>query len=261
MSQHIELGERLARKAGEIMREHFRKGIHVDWKSEDYSPVTIVDKAVNEMLLQEIPPVFPDYAIYAEEESLDRESEYAVVADPLDGTFPYTHGIPTFVFSLAFTKNGDPFACVVYDPILDRMYTAEKGNGAYLNGTRISVKEWPPKNPTERLSVAISWGYGQHDLSKVLDKIVQYPGAFFCVLSGIYTGMLVASGELAAAIHPPKLPWDGASIKLLVEEAGGKVTDIFGNEQRYDKEIKGFIAAPPALHEMLVDLVRNNVKP
>ncbi|HEY4479725.1 MAG: hypothetical protein A3B99_05290 [Candidatus Yanofskybacteria bacterium RIFCSPHIGHO2_02_FULL_44_12b] len=259
MSQHIELGVRIARKAGEIMREHFRKDVHIDWKSEDHTPVTVVDTSVNELLLKEIPLVLPDYAIYAEEKSLAKESRFAAVCDPLDGTFPFTHGIPTFAFSLAFTEDGDPFACIIYDPILDRMYTAEKGKGAYVNGARISVKEWPLKNPEERLSVAISWDYGQRDLSQVHASLQKYPAACFNLLSAVYMGMLVASGEIGGCIVPVKYPWDCAAIKLLVEEAGGKVTDLFGSEQRYDRTVDGFVAAHPSLHQILVGMIQKNV--
>lgn len=260
MSQHIELGVRIARKAGEIMREHFRKDVHVDWKPEDHTPVTIVDTSINQLLLKEVPLVFPNYAIYSEEESLAKESKFAAVCDPLDGTWPFTHGVPTFAFSLGFTEDGNPFAGVIYDPILDRMYTAEKGKGAFVNGKRISVKEWPLKNPEERLSVGISWDYGQRNLSGVCDALIAYPTSFFNLLSAVYMGMLVASGEIAGCIVPVKYPWDVAAIKILVEEAGGKVTDLFGNDQRYDRTVDGFIAAHPAFHEILVDMVRKNVK-
>src|SRR3989344_4690210 len=252
MSDHIAFGEQLARKAGSNMLTHFRIGVETDWKDSDSTPLTLVDRQNNDLILTEVSKVFPDYSIISEEGSIMKDSEYAVIADPLDGTFGFSHGFPTFVFALAFAHRGLPFASVIFDPTLNRMFTAEHGKGAFLNGSRISVKEWPLKNTKEMITVGLTWIQSQRDCGEVMKKIIAMPGLVFGIASASYSGAMVACGQLVAGIYPVKSPWDGAAVKILVEEAGGKVTDIFGEEQRGDTKNDGFIAAPPRFHDTLV---------
>src|SRR3989339_1842896 len=129
----------MAKKAGKIIKKNFAMGMEKEWKS-DNTPVTVTDKAVNSLLIKESKRYFPKYGILGEEEnSIVGNEEYHWVCDPIDGTIPFSHGIPTCVFSLALVKDGVPVVAVVYDPFMDRLFTAEKGNGAKLNGKTIHV--------------------------------------------------------------------------------------------------------------------------
>ncbi len=241
--------ENLARKAGEIMRTHFLAGVKTNWK-EDKTPITITDTTINEMVLKAVDTKYPDHSFIGEEGSNIKESEYAWVCDPVDGTTPFTHGYPLFTFSLALTKNGESILGVVYDPTNDRLLTATKGGGAFLNGKTISVSKDREFNDTT--FVGADCDYKLEPIRKILIE----KGCYVPVLyAGVYAGLLVACGEFAASIYEYQAPWDGAAIKIIVEEAGGKVTDLAGNEQRYDGQINGFIASNGLLHDELVKII------
>ena len=253
MSDYIELGTLVAQEAGEIMRKYFlARRVETDWK-EDNTPLSNADTEINDLVLEQLHKELPHFSLLGEEGSLIKESEYAAVFDPLDGTFGFTHGVPTFVFSLAFCHKGDPFACVVYDPILDRMFTAEKGKGALLNGERIRVNQ---KGLEASTVVGMSWDKNQGALTEVQRRLIERSMFVLQYASSVYTGCLVASGMFAASIYPVKYPWDAASVKLLVEEAGGRVTSITGEDQRYDKTVNGVLATNGVVHDELLLLIK-----
>jgi fructose-1,6-bisphosphatase/inositol monophosphatase family enzyme len=142
---HLDFAEKLAREAGALMRQNFTLGMKKEWKS-DMTPLTATDLAVNALALRRIEDAYPADAIISEEGSIKKDSEYAWVCDPVDGTMPFSHGLPTFVFSLALTRQGESVAAVVYDPICDRLVRAEKGEGVFMNGRpllrRADSPEW-----------------------------------------------------------------------------------------------------------------------
>lgn len=148
---------------------------------------------------------------------------------------------------------------VVCDPFQDRLYSAAKGEGAYLNGVKISVSSMSGlKGAAGEYEMFESAKYDVFNLQRRLTK----EGVKLMQLcSVVYPSMLVAAGELAFTIFPQITAHDGAAVKIIVEEAGGKVTDIFGEKQRYDSEINGFIASNGVLHEQLVNLCKSLVVP
>lgn len=248
----------LAKQAGEIMLKNFKVGMTKQWKS-DNSPVTESDLEINTLLISEIKKHFPTHNVLAEEESSqDQSSEYLWVCDPLDGTIPFAHGIPISTFSLALVKDGKSILGVVYDPFMNRLYYAEPGKGTYLNDQKITISaQRDLYNSTIALEAFSRARYHIDDLFKVLeDKGVKT----IKPCSIIYPTALVAAGELLATIFPNDTVHDAAAIKIIVEEAGGKVTDLFGNDQRYDQQIKGFIASNGLVHDQLVDEVEKILK-
>lgn len=128
----------IAKEAGEIIRKNFTLGMKKEWK-EDQSPVTETDYRINTILIEQVQKEFPDYGVLGEEESYNEKAVNLWVCDPVDGTVPFSHGIPICTFSLALVKNGEPVLGVVYEPFMDQMYCAEKSKGAFLNGEKISV--------------------------------------------------------------------------------------------------------------------------
>lgn len=249
MEQYLEFAKNLAQEAGAIIKQNFRLGMSKEWKSNN-SPVTETDIVINKMVIERVMQHFPEHEVQGEEESMRLGgAEYLWVCDPVDGTMPFSQGIPTSVFSLALVKDGVPLLGVIYDPYMDRLFYAVKGKGAYLNDYEIKVSS----------QTAIEKSYfgleGNTDIGGVRFEVLNLKGKVFTLGSVIYEGMLVACGELAGVFFAHTSAHDGAAIKVLVEEAGGKVTDLFGNEQRYDKSIKGFIASNGHLHQQLVGLV------
>lgn len=247
----------MAKKAGKIIRKNFSIGMEKKWKA-DNSPVTVTDIKINKMLIKESKKYFPKYGIKGEEESsLTGKEEYLWVCDPVDGTIPFSHGIPNCMFSLALVKNGVPILGVAYDPFLDRMFYAEKGKGAFMNGKRISVSK---QNNLENSVISFEWGKkSPFNLAKLFTELKNRECKNLCLCSVVYSGVLVACGELAADIFAWRTAHDIAALKVIVEEAGGKVTDIYGNEQKYDRELNGALISNGILHEELLKLIRENV--
>lgn len=250
LEKALEFAQMLARQAGEVMRRNFTIGMKKEWK-EDKTPLTVTDTTINSLVLNAVKDSYPDHSFVGEEESNIKESEYTWVCDPVDGTVPFSHGYPTFVFSLALTHNGESVLGVVFDPIGDRLLKAQKGKGAFLNNKPISVSN---DMLDERAFVSLNCDKKLLGLrEQLLAKGCYLPVLYSCV----YAGMLVASGEFEGEIYEYDKPWDGAALKIIVEEAGGKVTDLLGNEQRYDRTINGLIVSNKVVHDDLVAAVRS----
>jgi len=244
----------LAREAGTLIRQHFMQTDSVT--KSDGSLVTAADTLINKIVINAVKKNFPDYAVIGEEESFLPERILGTwVCDPIDGTLPYSIGIPTCVFSLALLNgDGDPVLGVVYDPFLEIMYWATKGGGAYKDGQQLQV------NSIRKLDDALVGNSGRSSAVVNAPKFKKYLYARsyrpIILHSVIYESMLVASGKIAATILTGSGAHDAASAKLIVEEAGGKVTSLFGEQQRYDQPINGAIISNSQIHSIIVDLAK-----
>ncbi len=253
MNKYKEFGVKLALLSGKKIMDSFFSSKIVKNK-KDLTFVTAIDKNINDFVIKEIEKAFPDHSIISEERGfINKNSEYVWVCDPLDGTLPYVSGYPTFSFSLALVKNGISILGIIYDPALKRLLVAAKGEGATLNNHKIVVSK---KNRLKGSVVDLSSDFKLFNLRKSLI----YDNSVFCstLLASVFGGLLVATGGIEAEIYEFNKPWDGAAVKIIVEEAGGKVTDIFGNEQRYDQSINGFLASNGLLHAKLLKIIKNN---
>lgn len=248
----------LAKQAGAIMKKNFSLGMKKEWKS-DKTPLTVTDLAINDLVVHALVKRYPDYSLITEEAGHDKkDSEYTWICDPLDGTIPFSHSIPTFVFSLALAHNGNPIMGVVYDPILDRLYTAEKHKGAFMNGNEIRVSK--TSNLHKGLVIYDTMKPNRVDLNLLLRESENHGVHFASLKSSIYSAMFVAIGEIPASIYGANKPWDSAAVKIIVDEAGGKVTDLAGKDQKYDEHINGFIASNGVVHAQIVELVQSAMK-
>lgn len=256
-NEYLEFAKSLALEAGEIMRKYFMVNT-AEWKS-DNTPITLADTEINALVIERVRQVYPDHTVLGEGESAVKDNTYAWVCDPVDGTMPYSHGLPISSFSLAFCDDGVPIVGVVYDPFLNRLFYAEKGGGAFCNGDPIKVNN----NLLERSVVEVQ-GFGNRpelpmaiDRSNAIKDTLNRLGAKTTQLwSSILPSALVANGNYTAVLMNGMTIQDGAAIKVIVEEAGGKVTDIYGNEQRYDQPSEGFIASNGIVHDELVKIVK-----
>lgn len=247
------LAKELAQKAGDIIRKNFQLGMKKEWKA-DNSPVTATDIEVNKLVIEEVKKHFPGHDIKGEEESsLENNSEYLWVCDPVDGTYPFSHGLPNFAFSLALVKDGEPILGIANDPILNRVYFAEKGKGAFLNDEKIHVSDLD--NLNGGIIDAVNFKAAKYQMWDIYNTLANKGSRLFKLGSIVYAGVLVACGEFTATIFTHVGCHDIAALKIIVEEAGGKVTDLFGKEQRYDREIKGAIISNGKVHDELVTLV------
>lgn len=248
------------KRAGDIMRQHFTMGVKKRIKPGE-GPVTAADLAINHRLIEEVKKLFPDHGVLGEEESnlQNVASEYVWVCDPIDGTIAFARGIPIATSSLALTKNGKSILGVVYDPFCDRLYFAEKGQGATMNGKPIRVSQTAKLDGADGVvEISRSSKFDVFGLPKLLKVRENANVATFQAI--VYSSMLTAAGQFDFNVFPRTGAHDAAAVKIIVEEADGKVTDLFGNEQRYDRETKGFVATNGKVHDELIKVIQEVLK-
>lgn len=240
----------VAREAGEIMRTYFHSQDKGTETKQDNSPVTLADKAVNQMLIDRVREAFPDHGVLGEEQSYQEDRNELWVCDPIDGTVGFILGVPTSMFSLAYVVDGKPLVAVIYEPLLDKLFAASKGKGAFLNNAPIQVSG---RTSLKGASVGITASARQMLQREKFCTAMLDDGAQLLTIPGnVFKGSLVAQGRLDAYIFPGLSAHDIAAEKLIIEEAGGKVTDIEGNEQRYDRAIRGAVISNGKLHGALI---------
>ncbi|MBR0350293.1 MAG: inositol monophosphatase [Clostridia bacterium] len=237
--EYLEFATSIAKKAGEIMKKYFNENNGESYKN-DNTIVTIADKEINSYLIEQVKLKYPTHSVDGEEEQFN-QSNYVWVCDPIDGTAMYARHIPVAVFSLALVVNGESIVGVVYDVFTDNLYTAIKGKGAYKNGQKISVNNYSltDKESVAHFDMFPSSEYNIYDAIKILGQ----KSYFVSIGSIIRASMCVATGDFTLALFPgtKHKNCDIAAVKVIVEEAGGIVTDLFGNDQRYDQNINGAI--------------------
>jgi len=172
----------------------------------------------------------------------------------------YARHVPVAVFSLALVIDGNSKVGVVYDPFTDNIYTAIKGEGAYKNNEKIFVSDII-LNDKKSIVQFDMWPEAEYNISEVVSELVKKTYVVG-IGSVIRAAMLIASGEFTAAVFPGTKGknCDIAAVKVIIEEAGGKVTDLFGNEQRYDRDIKGAIMSNSKVHDEIAQLTNKYVK-
>lgn len=259
MQTYLDTALDIAGRASEIMLRYFDIGVPADWK-EDNSPVTVADQMINDMVIERISAQYPDHGVVGEEASLVKpDAPMQWICDPIDGTVPFTLGIPTNVFALALCEAGEPIVAVVSDPYMSRTYTAQHGAGTYVNERKLTVSttavlEDAVMNISGRSDEDPANGSGiYYDLDAAGAKQIHHH-------SIVYEEIQVASGMFDAAIFAKSNPWDAAAGALLVTEAGGRVTDLLGRPQRYDRRITGAIFSNGNLHDDLVKLCTPHVR-
>lgn len=259
MEKYLSFAKEIAAEAGKIMKKYFVLDNGSNYKY-DQTIVTKADTEINSYLIERVKEMFPTHSVDGEEEQFG-ESEYVWVCDPVDGTAMYARHIPVAVFSLALVKNGESIVGVVYDPFTDNLYSAMKDKGAYLNDTPISVNDI---NLDDMRSVAHydMWPKSEYNLYEVINELGKK--SYFIGLGSIIRAcMCVANGDFNLAIFPgtKHKNCDIAAVKIIVEEAGGKVTDLFGNEQRYDNDINGAVISNGIVHEEVIDVLKKYLLP
>ncbi len=243
---------KLKDEAGKIMMKNFTLNMKKEWKY-DNSPVTETDTEINTIVLNTIKEYFPEHSVLAEEENHIKEgSEYVWVCDPVDGTHTFSHGIPCFAFALALVHKGEPILGLIYDPVLDRTFFAEKGKGATLNGEPIHVSS---AKEVKKTVIGLGKWEDVCNLFPVAKELRDKGVRFVTGLSINYMGALVAAGELSATLYGSTSSHDTVAIKIIVEEAGGKATDLFGENGRSDRDVKGQLATNGLVHDEILAVI------
>ncbi len=250
-----------ARKAGRPLIRDFGEleNLQISLKGPaDF--VSSADERTERILIEELSRARPGYGFFAEETGVREgpDKSHRFIIDPIDGTTNFLHGVPIFAMSIALEREGQLVSAVVYNPVTDEMYVAEKGSGAYLNDKRLRVAA--RKSLAESLiATGIPFmGRGdqaQHDrsLAEVRAVIARTTGIRRCGSAALDLAS-VAAGRFDGFWERGLNPWDIAAGVLLVREAGGVVTDADGGPSPLEKgEI---LAANEPLHPQILKLLK-----
>ncbi|MBE6654267.1 MAG: inositol monophosphatase [Ruminococcaceae bacterium] len=250
LQTYLKFAKKTAYEAGKITLKYFKGDNGANYKY-DKTIVTKADTEINTLLIERVKEAFPTHSVDGEEEQFG-SSRLVWVCDPVDGTAMYARHIPVSVFSLALVEDGKPIVGVIYDAFTDNMYYAVKGGGAFLNGERINVNESPLAG-MQSIANFDMWPGAEYNLYPAFGELGMKTYAVD-LGSIIRSAACVANGDFVLAIYPgtKHKNCDIAAAKIIVEEAGGKVTDLFGNEQRYDGDINGAIISNGIVHEEAV---------
>jgi myo-inositol-1(or 4)-monophosphatase len=227
-SDFVPVMTEIAREAGALLMTYFQQNVKVEYKA-DADLVTIADRKSEALIRERIRKYWPTHDVLGEEQGLvDTGSDYRWYVDPLDGTTNFAHGFPVFCVSMALEYKGRRIAGVIYDPTRDELFAAEQGSGAYLNQQRISVSKI--SNLAECL---VGTGFPSHKRHK-------NPNIFFYHQITLRTHGVRRAGSAALDLCNVACgrfdgfwefnlnPWDTAAGVLIVEEAGGRITDFSG---------------------------------
>jgi myo-inositol-1(or 4)-monophosphatase len=220
-----------AHEAGSILKKNLGQIKKIDYKGE-VNLVTEIDQLSEKIITKIINDRYPDHEILAEESGAKKStSPYRWIIDPLDGTTNYAHGYPYFCVSIALEKEAKILLGVVYNPILDELFLAEKGKGAYLNGAKIQVST---TNELTRSLLATGFPYDIRESSinnlNNFNRFALKAQAIRRAGSAALDLCYVAMGRFDGFWELKLCPWDTAAGALMVTEAGGRVTDFKGNE-------------------------------
>ena len=254
---YLKFAESLACEAGKVLKKELPKEHRIDFKGE-INIVTEVDQMSEELLLTRIRASFPEHDIMTEESAgFQCGSTYRWIIDPLDGTTNYAHGYPVFCVSIALEKAGEVICGVVYNPMTEEMFTAERQRGAFLNGRRLGVSR------TEELRRSLLATGFPYDIRESEDNNINYFVGMALQAQAIRRAgsaaldlAYVAAGRFDGFWELKLSPWDTSAGWLLVTEAGGWVSNLLG--QAYELASPHILATNGRIHEQMIAALRSS---
>jgi myo-inositol-1(or 4)-monophosphatase len=253
MKDFLAVASGAARAAGGLLRENIHGVREIVYKG-DINLATEMDMRSERTIVEMLRSAFPGHGIIAEEETdIGQKSGFTWIIDPLDGTTNYAHGYPFFSVSIALEREDEIIVGVVYDPMRDELFTAQKGHGAFLNGKNISVSS---VDILIKSLLATGFPYDRkvsgknnldyfHDLLMASQEVRRDGSA---ALDLCY----VASGRFDGFWELKLKSWDVAAGSLIVSEAGGMISDLSGG--RFDMHAEEILANNGRIHKQMVGL-------
>jgi myo-inositol-1(or 4)-monophosphatase len=246
----------LSRAAGDILNYYAGREKLVEFKGYA-NLVTIADKKSEELIIGGILGRYPTHSILAEESGVTQPgASVKWIIDPVDGTTNFAHGYPFYCVSIAVEENGEVLCGVVYDPVRDEMFSAGRGGGAYCNGELLQVSD------VAHLSQALLITGFPYNFRERLDTIIDQFRKFLVASQAVRRGgsaaldlCYVAAGRLDGFWELNLQPWDTAAGRIILEEAGGRVTNFGGKVfSIYEKEI---LASNAHVHEEMLAVLKS----
>jgi len=248
---YLDFACHIARKAGAILLDNFTRKHRITYKGE-INLITEADHLSEDFLVGAIKGEYPTHAILTEERgNLAQDSDFRWIIDPLDGTTNYAHGYPVFSISIALEIKKEVTLGVIYQPLFEELFTAQKGKGAHLNGRALAV------SPTAKLSESLLATGFPYDIRESKENNLNYfvhlakkAQAIRRAGSAALDLAYVAAGRFDGFWELKLMPWDTAAGILLVQEAGGKVTDMRGDA--YTLTSPHIVATNGKIHEEML---------
>ncbi|XP_045111696.1 inositol monophosphatase 2-like isoform X1 [Portunus trituberculatus] len=231
----FEVAVGLVKEAGQVVREAIKKQKKIEMKSSSVDLVTESDKAVEKLLIEGLSKAFPSHKFIGEESTADGAkceltSDPTWIIDPIDGTMNFVHSLPYTCVSVGLWGGREALAGIIFNPVLDQMFTAKKGQGAYLNGERITVSgekdlskalvfaEMGTSHDPEKVKTVLA------NLTTLMPRVHGIRAMGSCALNMVMVAMGGADIVYEFGIHA----WDTAAALVVVTEAGGVVVDTAG---------------------------------
>ncbi|MBI5389786.1 inositol monophosphatase [Candidatus Woesearchaeota archaeon] len=251
--KELDIAKKAAREAGEILLHHFRKPLHIRYK-EHSSPVTAADVGADKKIREIIGRAFPDHLFLSEELGGDASTKPLWVVDPLDGTFNFVRNNPDFCVMIGLQKEGELVLGVIYFPVQNIWFSAEKGKGAFCGSRKIHVSGFHEMKKMVGSTHMTSTFKARRENLKIYDKLLlkvsNIETAASCagrILMNLAEGL--SDFYFRTSIHP----WDYAAGTCIIREAGGMVTDLEGRQ--FGIASKSVLASNAKNHEGLVRMI------
>ena len=248
MSRFLTVALDAVKTAEEVVKKYYSNDIRATLK-KDCSPVTIADQEAEEVIKKIISNAFPDHAFLGEETGTSSiNAEYLWIIDPIDGTKNYIRQIPLFATQLALMKGEEVIVGVSNAPEIHELIYAEKGHGTFLNGNRVSVSTISEI----RNSYMSFGGIGYFDKRNLINYLLRIENDTqgHRGIGDFWSYHLLSSGKIEIMIEADTKVWDIAAVSLIVEEAGGRVTDIRGNS--VNRATGSIVATNGLIHDQVL---------
>ena len=260
LKRYATVASRAAVAVGSLLRRYAGRPRTVGTKRSAIDLVTEVDRASERLIHNTLKRAYPTFGFLGEEGGARQQaSAYRWIVDPIDGTTNFVHGLPLFGVSIGLQHRNTMLAGVIYDPMSRELFVATKGGGAHLNGKRIRV------SPTRRvsqslLSTGFSTNFLKHDQPYLrwFQTFQRRSRGVRRLGSTVYCLAAVAAGRMDGFYERDLWPWDMAAGILLVEEAGGRVTDLQGRPPSLDTG--RLIASNGLIHRELLRLLHHSAR-
>ena len=243
-------------RAGAIIKRRWHEPWRIEVKSTAIDLVTDVDRACEEAILDVLTSAFPDHAVLAEESGARGTHEFLWLVDPLDGTTNFAHGYPQVSVSIALSRSGETILGLVYDPVREELFSARRGSGARLGDRRLEVSATPDLG-----SALLASGF-PYDRREHADYYLSFFKGFMMRTQGVRRAgsaaldlCWVAAGRVDGFWEWKLRPWDTAAGALIVEEAGGRMSDFEGG--RFDPFGEQTVASNGRIHAQMIEVMRS----
>ena len=241
-------------RAGTIIKRRWHEERRIERKSTAIDLVTEVDRACEEAILEVITSAFPEHAVLAEESGARGDHEFLWLVDPLDGTTNFAHRYPQVSVSLALSRRRETILGLVYDPVREELFSARRGSGARMNDRRLEV------STTADLGSALLASGFPYDRREHADYYLSFFKGFMMRTHGVRRAgsaaldlCWVAAGRVDGFWEWKLKPWDTAAGALIVEEAGGRISDFEGGP--FDPFGEQTVASNGRIHQQMIEVL------